>query len=465
MKPSGSLWSRGVGTGVLLRRPAGKAAWVCLLVALGLSACDSGSGDPYDDENRDAGASSKTDASNDGADVALSGDAAVGATTGTAGDAGSSGGNLPGDASSGTSTGRDTTRPSTTQPEDASAEANDAGPNDTSGEEDTDTDDGFAIPNGVLLYVYHHTPDEDWLMALDLETGDEAIITDLTDDGSDGWEIKGFSISPDRRRIALASLYNPTQADVATGLATRAIWTLAADGSDFRRLTPTFTNDSQGRTGFQYAVDSPEWTADGSHVVYNFGTYWWEGTNLEGGSFPWVVAADGNSLPTTFETDASCSVLRPVRNPITGEFLLIHSVCVPGQSQGPGFYLYPPNGGTDPTLLVASSRVEGGVDVSLERAAWLPDGSGFLFLGGIADTEWRTSLLLYNGTDNAIIPIVFAPPDGYIDAVTLNGDATKIVYCARDADGNEDLRLLDLRPESPVDTAITTDGKSCDPSF
>lgn len=329
----------------------------------------------------------------------------------------------------------------------------------------TGPDDAPVVPEGALLYVYHQTADSDLLIARDLSSGDEFLITDLTGDGSSGWNIEGFALSPDRSRVALASLYGPTDEDVATGLATRAIWTLDVDGTDFKRLTPTFPNDSQGRTGFQYSVDYPEWTADGSQVLYNFGTYWWEGTSLEGGSFPWIVDADGGSLPTTFTISAPCTVIHPSRNPITGDFVFIHSVCVPGQGDGDGFYLYPADGSTEPQQLIASTRAVGGVDVYLAKAAWLPDGSGFLFMGGTADTDWDVGLLIYDMQEGTIAPLVPPPADATITSVTMSADASKIVYCSRDDDGNEDLHLIDLSLESATDVAITTDGKSCDPLF
>src|SRR6185295_10736506 len=114
----------------------------------------------------------------------------------------------------------------------------------------------------------------DVLVAYDLRSGDERVVTDLTGDGSDGWEIWGASISPDRKRIAIASLYGPTKADTDTKLATRRIWTLATDGSDFERVTPVFENTGGGRRLFTIEVDRPAFTQDGSEIIYNFGNYW-----------------------------------------------------------------------------------------------------------------------------------------------------------------------------------------------
>jgi Tol biopolymer transport system component len=325
--------------------------------------------------------------------------------------------------------------------------------------------DASPLPTGTLLYIRHETKDQDLLVALDLNSGDEQVVTDLTGDGSTGWDIDSFSLSPDRRRVALSSLYGPTKADTATGLATRAIWTLGVDGTAFRRLTPTFPKDAQGRQGFQYDVGDPEWTADGERVVYDFGEYWWEGTNLRGGSFPWIVAASGKQLPTTFTTEANCSVLYPSRNPVTGDFLFIHSVCVPGQGEGDGLYLYPAAGGTSPQKLVDSGRAEGAIDVFLAKVSWLADGSGFLFIGGTSQTDWSPSLLAYDATSGDVSLIVPAPAGAGIWDVAISPDSTKIAYCVHEDEGLENLHLIDLSDATPTDTPLTTDGKSCTPVF
>lgn len=326
-------------------------------------------------------------------------------------------------------------------------------------------DDTPQLPDGALLYIRHETKDHDLIVAHDFRTGDERIVTDLTGDGSSGWEIDGFALSPDRRRIAIASLYGPTKEDTATGLATRAIWTLAVDGSDFRRLTPTFPKDAQGRQGFQYDIGYPEWTADGAQIVYDFGQYWWEGATFKGGSFPWIVSAAGKVPPSSFPTPSDCTVLYPSRNPASGEFLFIHSVCVPGQGEGEGLYLYPASGGKNPQKLVDSSHGDGGVDVFLAKPSWFSDGSGFLFLGGTADTDWRPSLLACDLTNNTISMLVPAPVGTGIQRVAVSADTSKIVYCLSRDDGREDLHLIDLSLTSPTDVELTTDGKSCHPSF
>ncbi|AKU98697.1 hypothetical protein AKJ09_05361 [Labilithrix luteola] len=326
--------------------------------------------------------------------------------------------------------------------------------------------DGSQLADGTLLYLRHEGKDHDLVVARDLTSGDERVVTDLTGDGSPGWEIQGYSLSPDRRRIAIASLYGPTAEDTATGLATRAIWTLAVDGTDFRRLTPTFPKDAQGRRGFTYDVANPMWNADGSRLLYDFGSYWQDSTGLAGGSVPWIVPTDGGAPPSSFPTSFGCSVLHPARNPATGEFLLIHSVCVPGQGDGDGLYLYPADGSTKPKKLVASGRSAGNVDVFLEKASWISDGSGFLFIGGTSDVDWKPSLLAYDMKAGTVSSLVVPPEGSTIYSAAISPDTSKIVYCIRnDVDSTLNLHLVDVSAASATDTAITTDGKSCYPSF
>lgn len=416
------------------------ADWFFVLGIGLLAACGSDSSDPSDNPGRkDAAAGTSHTAGDSDGDAAseLDADLDDGATSEPDGDSGA----------------------------DAVSDAASDGGSDSESEAEV-PHDVAPLPKSTLLYVRHETQDHDLLMARDLESGDERVITDLTGDGSSGWDIDGFSLSPDRRRIALASLYQPTSADTATGLATRAIWTLSVDGTDFVRLTPTFPADAQGRQGFQYDVGYPEWTADGSQVLFDFGSYWWEGTNFKGGSFPWIVSATGASPPESFPTPSDCTVIYPARNPVTGEFLFIHSVCIPGQGDGAGLYLYPAAGGTNPQQLVSSAHVDGRVDVSLKPARWFLDGSGFLFIGATMETEWRTSILAYDFQENTISLLVPAPPGSAVYGVAISPDSTKLVYCLRsDEGGLEDLHLIDLAESSPTDVAITTDGKSCEPSF
>lgn len=318
---------------------------------------------------------------------------------------------------------------------------------------------GGALPPGTLLYVRTEAKDHDVLVAHDLATGDERTVTDLTGDGSSGWTLDSYAVSPDRRRIALASLYGPTEEDVATGLATRAIWSLAVDGTDFRRLTPTFPNRSGGRSSYQLSVGDPMWTQDGSRVIFGFGEYWTNGTRLEGGSFPWSVSARGDDPPSPVETPTSCTVLHPSRNPATGDMLYQHSVCIPGQGES-GLYLYPEQGTTTPQRLPGLTDV----DVYLATPSWLADGSGFLFLGSAARTNEPARIFAYDLGAGAATALLTAPAGSYLRGVAVAPDGTKIVYCLETGD-RRDLHVVDATVSPATDVPLTSDGVSCQPSF
>ncbi len=322
------------------------------------------------------------------------------------------------------------------------------------------------LPANALMYVYSDTADSDWLVVRDLQSGEERLITDLRADGSEGWEIWGHSLSPDRRRIVIASLFDPSQADVDTGLATRRIWTLAVDGSDFQRLTPVFENTGEHLKNFQISVDDPVFSADGRDIIYDFGNWWYEGTTLEGGSLPWSVAARGG-VPMPFETTAGCSIIHPSVNPATGEVLFVHSVCV--RSDDEGLFLYPPRGGTEPIKLVDKGFGPGAVDPSLEKASWLADGSGFTFIGNIEvtrgeSTEIATSLLAFDMTTQEIRVLVIPDAETSVRNAAVAPDGSVIVYCLAH-DGGHDLHAIDLTLDEPEDVPITDDGKSCSPGF
>jgi hypothetical protein len=324
-----------------------------------------------------------------------------------------------------------------------------------------------ALSTTTFLYVHSVTPDSDELVALDYATGKQWVVTDQKSDGSDGWDIWGHAISPDRTRIAIASLYGPTKADNATGLATRRIWTLASDGTDFQRLTPVFENDGGGRTNYNIDVQGPVFSLDGQSIIYDFGTWWYSGTTLQGGSLPWIVATSGKELPGSFPTNIGCSVIEPSVNPATGDVLFVHSVCI--SSADEGLFLYPKDGGSEPTKLVDRGYGAGNVDPALEKASWLADGSGFVFVGTTEVTRDDVtsnvnSLFLFNmETGNASVLLV---PDAGTNirnaAIAPNGDG--IVYCLAH-DEVYDLHAIDLTVDPPEDSAITDDGISCSPVF
>jgi hypothetical protein len=324
-----------------------------------------------------------------------------------------------------------------------------------------------ALPTTTFLYVRSVTPNVDQLVSLDYATGDTGVVADLMGDGGDGWEIWGHTISPDRTRIAVASLYGPTKADNDTGLATRRIWTMAADGSDLQRLTPVFDNDGGGRTSYSIDVQDPVFSKDGQSIIFDFGSWWYEGTKLQGGSFPWLVSITGDELPEPFPTVTGCSVIDPSVNPVTGEVLLVHSVCVNAADEG--IFLYPKAGSNKPIKLVDRGYGAGAVDPALEKASWLADGSAFIFVatievtrGDVTDTA--NSIFGYDVATGEIATLLVPDAGTNVRNAAIAPNADGIVYCLAH-DDVYDLHVIDLTVAPPVDSAITDDGVSCSPSF
>ncbi|MBX3203566.1 MAG: hypothetical protein KF764_00795 [Labilithrix sp.] len=312
------------------------------------------------------------------------------------------------------------------------------------------------MPASTFLYVSRVAADRDVLMAYDRDSGQARTVTDLRGDGSNGWTIDGYSLSKDRTRIAAATLYGPTQADVATKLSAQRIWSFATDGSDFRRLTPVFENTSQGRAQFQIEVRNPSFSRDGATVFVGYGEYWYEGTSLNGASGIWTVGAAGDQVPNLFKAPNPCSLVSPSVDPSTGKVAVLHSVCIPGQGQD-GIHLYAEDGSGTPELLVRSDAT---LNVMLEPPRWLPDGSGFLF---IAVSNNVRGLFAFDMASRKASPIVVPEAaDSRVTDGTIAPDGGSIVYCLREGEASN-LHLIDLTKDPATDAAITTDGKSCHP--
>jgi hypothetical protein len=309
------------------------------------------------------------------------------------------------------------------------------------------------------------TPDHDVLMAFDGATGQARVVTDLHGDGSQGWPIAGYALSADRTRIALSSLYGATQADVDTKLPYQHVFTLAPDGSDFKRLTPVFPNTGAGRSQFQIEVRYPSFSRTGAEVVYGYGEYWYEGTTLKGGSGIWSVGTAGGQVPALFAAPNPCSLVDPSVDPKTGKVAIIHSVCIPGAGERDGIYLHAEDGAGVPELLVGGA---GAPDVVLEPVRWAADGSGFLFVGSSAATIGGSNvnvrgLYIFDLGTRKVTPVVVpqVANTSVVDGAAAP-DLSAIVYCLREGDA-QNLHLIDLSKTPATDAPITNDGKSCHP--
>lgn len=313
---------------------------------------------------------------------------------------------------------------------------------------------GPAIPAGTFLYTRRVKPDVHHLVARDLATGNERLVTDLTSDGSQGWSINGFSISPDRTQIVLASIYGPTKEDNDTQLATNRIWLLDTEGKSFKRLTPVFKNTNLGTSGFRIDVRTPVFSKDGATVYYQYGEMV---IGKSGASRTWSVPVDGSKLPDLLETPASCSASSPPTvNPATGDVVLAQDFCQ--DKADAGLVVFKADG-QKPEMLVQ------GEGFGTSSVRWAVDGSLFIYTFA---TGGLSSLNAYVLEKKQSVQLVQPPSGASIDSAALSPDGNFIVYCVRQGafvDGTRNLRLLDLSKEPITDEAITTDGVSCDPEF
>lgn len=329
---------------------------------------------------------------------------------------------------------------------------------DGDGEPGGDTDPSSVAPLGPVEVVFVRSlGDErdahDVLVVLDLSSGDERVIADTAQDGR-GWGIDGFSISPDRRRIVLASLYGPTAEDTATGHATQRIWTLDVEGKSLKRITPVFTSHA-GDMSWWIDVRDPVFTSDGKNVIYDYGE-----TEIGGKGFvrPWIVPADGSGLPRLFlQDEVPCSVVSDASaNPVTGEVVLEYAVC---NGQMPeGLHAHAPTGART-GVLVDAVRIWG-------PSRWAPDGRAFVFPGS-ANHDDPLSLYMMTPADGQLYTLVTGTEQKSILSAAVSPDASRIVYCAgpRASGSARDLRVLDLTKDPVTDAPLTADGRSCAPAF
>lgn len=306
---------------------------------------------------------------------------------------------------------------------------------------------GEPLPPTTFLYRKAITNDVHHLIAYDIATGAERTVTDLRGDGSEGWEIAGFAVSPDRTKIAIASLYGPTSQDNLYGNSARRIWTLNTDGTGFLRLTPVFKT-----LGKRVDVRTPTFSADGKTVYYGYGE---ASANGSGVTRTWSVAADGSSLPDLLDIPASCSTGSvPSVDPATGKVMIIQETCASSTDEG-FFFFTADNQATEPVLAF------GDLDTRFDQARWTPDGSLFVFAARQSNVA---SLYAYVPAQKKLAIIVQGTDALAVEAGAVSPDGNYVVYCATEG-GGTNIHVLDLTKEPAVDTPVTKDGISCHPAF
>lgn len=310
--------------------------------------------------------------------------------------------------------------------------------------------DGPALPAGTFLYTRSVANDKDHLIARDLATGAERVVTDLKGDGSEGWSINGFSLSSDRKRIVLASLYGPTTADTSTLLATQRIWMLDTEGKSFARLTPVFKNSNPGTPGFRIDVRNPVFSRDGSTVYYQYGEQ--VIGSSAGITRAWAVSTDGSAVPDLLETSAACSIASVVSvDPSSGKVMIEQDLCQ--QTADQAFVFFTADKQPPETVYSFGSTL----NVNPSPPRWAVDGSFFLF---------TTTDGLYALDMARKQPLKITSPAGgaRVENGAVAPDGSAIVYCVRDG-ASSNLHVIDLTKSPAEDRPLTTDGRSCNPVF
>jgi Tol biopolymer transport system component len=345
-----------------------------------------------------------------------------------------------------------------------------------------------ALPATTFLYVHYPKGDEvGHIYAYDIATKQSRLITEL----DNTTKTPRVAISPDRKWFALVAFFRPNDTDLKQGIPIPSIWVVSVDGKQFRRVTePLLNTNASGAscsadaqcpaTGFcnttlgkcslrNYSMylGVPSWSADGKTIWTTLSQFWNEGTRLTGGGVPASVAASGGVLEPHVVNSGCAQVTHVAAHPKASQLAAIHSVCSSGK---PGLHSYavPPKEGTQMFF-------DASVEVSLGKLAWLPDGSGILFL---ANTGWDlngdqkpdVNGIGVAGYDigkkqlSAIIPPLKTGLS--LTGMTLSPDGKKLVVCVFDSSNSTNsLYMLDSDDQQNPFKPIVEDGKSCEPAW
>ncbi len=325
------------------------------------------------------------------------------------------------------------------------------------------------------------------LHAFDLATSSRRAIFTV-DDGS-AWSVRDVALSPARDTIAFASHYgyDAMAYPLEDGLPTEAIWAVDVDGTDVRRLmaplkddrgTVECTHDSTceplgmvcdgavsrcRESARTREVGELAWSPAGDALWFVHADHFWQGTSLRGGTTLGRVAATGGA-PELFAANGGCAqVTAPAPHPTDGSLLAVRSVCTSGGARVVRFDAMPPQQGTE---LFSEADLEFWVDLS--DMEWTRDGRGFVF--GAYGGSFESDAIVFLEAATGTLYLAFEAASGqWIEGQDLAPDGKRMVVCVgergADDEARRDLYLVDLTATTPTATPLTTDGKSCAPSW
>jgi Tol biopolymer transport system component len=342
------------------------------------------------------------------------------------------------------------------------------------------------------VYVQYDGKGNGQIYSFDTSTNKRARIHALMSFGNVPTASPSIALSPDRKWIAMTGLFRPSEKEMKQGKAVRSLWKISVDGKQTIRLSDPIPllngracqNDSQcsdlgqvcnvglgqcTKRNYTLGLSSPEWSNDGKTVYVVFSQHWSGASGrLEGGATLATVPANGGTMNLRNVVAGCQQITHPSFHPKDNSLVAYHSVCSSGLS---GFHLYDGGLSKDGTKLIKDPNVND----QMGKVAWMPDGSGFFFL---ASTNWDTNndgktdlqgtgLVFYHSKDGkmegAIPPLNQGLSFGQY-AVSPNSDA--FVLCVQNNQKSTfDLYWFSLGQKKSDSKQLTTDGKSCAPSW
>lgn len=278
------------------------------------------------------------------------------------------------------------------------------------------------------------------IVAFDTGSSSEKVLATL--EGASRPE--DVALSPDRTKVAFIGVFRPGGETVKGD--DKAVWTMGADGSGLQRLTPPVAADAEIQ---DQAIDraSPEWTRDGSSVVFVLATTGKKGAQTLNESELWQASASG--VAKYGDANADCALISSPR--FSGDGMTSILKACSKSANGIAIYDALPPG--EP-----SSRIAG-TDGSDGPAIVSPDGATLYYRVQVG----AHTALVSRPSAGGKAKTLYAPADANVAGYDLSPDGTQIVA---GVGGCKIVVLSSLDAATPTVTPVTESaGGSCAPSW
>ncbi|HEY8076272.1 MAG TPA: hypothetical protein VIF62_19235 [Labilithrix sp.] len=296
-----------------------------------------------------------------------------------------------------------------------------------------------ALPATSVVFVRALDATRSHVVAFDTATQQETTIATL-DDAGDATDV---AIAPDRTKIAFLGTFRASGETVKGD--TKALWVVGLDGSSYVRLTPPVAADASLKNEM---VDraSPEWTRDGSSVLFVFRT---TATGLDKSTLA-SAPAGGGAPNQDLGANADCGAIASPRFASDGSGMTaILSACAKTKN---GIALYDPQPAAPTKRIDATDGAEGPAIVAA-------DGATIYYREQLGAHAAIVARAITGGKTRTI----YASPDANVQGFDLSPDGTQIVA---GIGGCTIVLVTDLDAATPTSTTIATGaGGSCVPAW